>query len=239
MEFSVIIAMGIIFLGAFIQTTIGFGMAIIAAPLLIHISIDYVPVPIIFVAFFISLLNTFHNRSNIDIGYLKMAIIGRIPGSVVGGILLLYVSVTTLSLWLGIFVLVSLAVSLSPFRLDPTPIRMTIAGFLSGFMGTSSGIGGPPIAMLLQNQESQKLRGNLSAFFLFSSIISLIIQLAVGYLTVQHLTLTLPLLPAAIIGYFLGQLMSKYIPKKIIRYLTLILCFSAGFSAVYESLMNT
>ena len=238
MEPSVLIAMVIIFLGSFIQTTIGFGMAIIAAPLLIHISIDYVPVPIILVAFFISLLNTFRNRSSVDIGGLKMAIIGRIPGSIIGAILLLYVSVSTLSLWLGILVLLSLLVSLLPYRLEPTPTRMTIAGFLSGFMGTSSGIGGPPVALLLQNQESSKLRGNLSAFFLFSSIISLLIQIAVGYLNIQHLILTLPLLPAAIAGYITGQMMADHIPQEIIRYLALILCFLAGSSAIYDSVIG-
>ncbi|WP_413700616.1 sulfite exporter TauE/SafE family protein [Psychromonas sp. KJ10-10] len=236
MEFSVIIAMAIIFVGAFIQTSVGFGMAIFAAPLLIHLSFDYVPVPIILVACFISILNTLHNRKSIEIGALKMAIIGRIPGSLIGALLLLYVSVSTLSLWLGILVLISLVISLLPFRLEPTPSRMTIAGFLSGFMGTSSGIGGPPIALLLQHQEASKLRGNLSAFFLFSSIISLIIQAAVGYLTINHFILTLPLLPVALGGYITGQISAKYLPQKILRYSTLILCLVAGFATIYEGI---
>jgi len=231
-----IISMVIIFLGSFIQTTIGFGMAIIAAPLLIHISADYVPVPIIFVALFISLLNTYHNRKSIDIGGLKMAIIGRIPGSILGAILLLYISVSTLSLWLGVFVLLSLVVSFLPFRIEPTPTRLTMAGFLSGFMGTSSGIGGPPIALLLQHQEASTLRGNLSAFFLFSSFISLIIQLAVGYLTLNHLLLTLPLLPAALAGYLIGQKSVQHLPQSVLRYLTLILCLMSGIAAIYEGL---
>lgn len=236
MEFSVIIAMIIIFLGSFIQTTIGFGMAIVAAPLLLHLSVDYVPVPIIFVAAFISLLSAYHNRRSVDLGGLKMAIIGRIPGSIIGAVLLLYVSMATLSLWLGVFVLLSLLISLFPFRIGPTPFRLTIAGFLSGFMGTSSGIGGPPIALLLQHQKGSELRGNLSAFFLFSSIISLLIQLIVGYLTINHLLLTLPLLPAGLAGYLIGQRSVQYLPQKLLRYLTLILCLTSGLAAIYEGL---
>ena len=236
MDTIVIYAMAIIFLGSFIQTTIGFGMAIVAAPLLLHLSAEYLPAPIIMVSLFTALLTTLHNRKSIEIGGLKMAIIGRIPGSVAGAWLLLYVSVSTLSLWLGIFVLISLAIGLLPIRIEPNPKRMAIAGFISGFMGTSSGIGGPPIALLLQHQEATKLRSNLAAFFLLSSIISLIIQWAIGYLNINHLLLTLPLLPAAWAGNIAGQYSTKYLPQTLIRYLTLGLCFMAGLAAIYEGL---
>lgn len=236
MEFTILVAMAIIFLGSFIQTAIGFGMAIVSAPLLIHLSADYVPAPIIIASLLTSILTTLKNRKSIEMGGLKMAIIGRIPGSVAGAWLLLYVSVSTLSLWLGIFVLMSLAVSLLPIRIEPNPKRMAVAGFMSGFMGTSSGIGGPPIALLLQHQEATKLRGNLSAFFLVSSIMSLLIQWVIGYLTLNHLLLTLPLLPAAWAGYVLGQISTKYLSQKLIRHLALTLCFVAGFGAIYEGL---
>jgi uncharacterized protein len=236
MDIIVIYAMVIIFLGSFIQTTIGFGMAIVAAPLLLHLSTEYLPAPIIMVSLFTALLTTLHNRKSIEIGGLKMAIIGRIPGSVAGAWLLLYVSVNTLSLWLGIFVLISLAISLLPIRIEPNPKRMAIAGFMSGFMGTSSGIGGPPIALLLQHQGATQLRSNLAAFFLLSSIISLIIQWAIGYLNINHLLLTLPLLPAAWVGNLVGQFSTKYLPQTLIRHLTLALCFMAGSVAIYEGL---
>ncbi|MCC4819936.1 sulfite exporter TauE/SafE family protein, partial [Vibrio lentus] len=90
------------------------------------------------------------------------------------GALLVMVSTSVLSLWLGLLVVFAVIVSLLPFRLEPTPIKMGIAGFFSGFFGTSSGIGGPPMALLLQHQDANQLRGNLSAFFVFSSIISLV-----------------------------------------------------------------
>lgn len=89
---DVLAAMGLIFLGSFVQTAIGFGLAIVAAPLLFQISVDYVPAPICLVALFISLINSYKHRSDISIGGLKLALYGRIPGSIVGGWLLLYVS---------------------------------------------------------------------------------------------------------------------------------------------------
>ncbi len=143
-ETSVLLAVFLIFLGSFVQTAIGFGLAIVSAPLLIMVAPEYVPAPICLVALFISILNAFKHKSSVEIGGLKMALIGRVPGSIAGGALLVLVSTNVLALWIGILVLFAVAVSLLPFRIEPTPMRMTIAGFFSGLFGTSSGIGGPP-----------------------------------------------------------------------------------------------
>lgn len=232
-----LIAAFLIFLGSFVQTAIGFGLAIVAAPLLILVSPDYVPAPICLVALFISILNALKHRASVEIGGLKMALIGRVPGSVAGGVLLVLVSTDLLALWLGLLVLFAVAVSLLPFRIEPTPARMGIAGFFSGFFGTSSAIGGPPMALLLQHQEANQLRGNLSAFFVFSSIISLIIQMPAGFLTWHHLWISIPLIPASWVGYKLAQLTTHSLPKEKIRLGALALCTVSGATAVWQGLI--
>lgn len=233
---TALIAMFLIFLGSFVQTAIGFGLAIVAAPLLFLISADYVPAPICIVALFISILNALKHRSNIELGGLKMALIGRVPGSIAGGILLVLVSKDVLALWLGLLVLFAVAVSLLPYRIEPTPIKMGIAGFFSGFFGTSSAIGGPPMALILQHQEANQLRGNLSAFFVFSSIISLIIQIPAGFLTLHHLWITIPLIPSAWLGYKLAMMTTQSLPKDNIRFAALLLCTISGVTAVWHGL---
>ena len=120
---TVLTAIFLIFLGSFVQTAIGFGLAIVAAPLLFQLSPDYVPAPICLVALFISILNALKHRANVSIGGLKMALIGRVPGSIAGGMLLLVVSTDVLSLWLGFLVLFAVMVSMLPFRIEPTPIQ--------------------------------------------------------------------------------------------------------------------
>ncbi|AXN08936.1 sulfite exporter TauE/SafE family protein [Vibrio anguillarum] len=233
---TALIAMFLIFLGSFVQTAIGFGLAIVAAPLLFLISADYVPAPICIVALFISILNALKHRSNIELGGLKMALIGRVPGSIAGGILLVLVSTDVLALWLGLLVLFAVAVSLLPYRIEPTPIKMGIAGFFSGFFGTSSAIGGPPMALILQHQEANQLRGNLSAFCVFSSIISLIIQIPAGFLTLHHLWITIPLIPSAWLGYKLAMMTTQSLPKDNIRFAALLLCTISGVTAVWHGL---
>ncbi|MCG9649273.1 sulfite exporter TauE/SafE family protein [Vibrio brasiliensis] len=231
-----LIAAFLFFLGSFVQTAIGFGLAIVSAPLLILVAPEYVPAPICLVALFISLLNAFKHRDSVEIGGLKMALIGRVPGSIAGGVLLVMVSTNLMAIWLGALVLFAVAVSLLPFRIEPTPTRMGVAGFFSGLFGTSSGIGGPPMALLLQHQEANQLRGNLSAFFVFSSFISLLIQMPAGFLTLHHVWISIPLVPAAWVGYKLAQLTTHSLPKEKIRIGALTLCSISGATAVWQGL---
>ncbi|UJF18283.1 sulfite exporter TauE/SafE family protein [Vibrio sp. SS-MA-C1-2] len=233
---TTLMAAGLIFLGAFVQTSVGFGLAIVSAPILFQISPEYVPVPVSIIGLLISILSAHKYRQNIEIGDLKMAIVGRIPGSIAGVFLLLYVSTQTLSLWLGLMVVFAVLISVLPFRLEPTKAKLSIAGFFSGFFGTSSGIGGPPMAILLQHQEANQLRGNLSAFFMFSSTISLIILYFAGLFNWHHLIITIPLIPAAWLGYRIALLTNKRLSKQKVRIAALVLCLVSGFSAIYQGL---
>lgn len=234
MEPELIIAMLLIFTGAFIQSATGFGLAVVASPLLLQLSPEYIPGPIIIVSLFIALINAYKYRATISIGGLKNAVIGRIPGTFVGAALLYYIDVAQLTLLLGAVVLLSVLISLLPVKLQPTPYRLVFAGFLSGFLGTSSGIGGPPMALLLQHQQAQFIRANLSAFFVVGCVMSLLIQIPTGYMSLRHVYLALPLLPAAYLGYRVASRVVNRLPQEAIRLGSLLLCLLAGLSAVYS-----
>ena len=229
---DILLAALIIFIGSFVQSAIGFGLAIVAAPFLFILSPDYVPAPIILVALVLSLANTYRYRNNISLQGLGAAIIGRIPGSVAGGALLLWIDAKSLSLWLGLTVLFAVVVSLLPVKITPTSPRMLFAGFLSGFMGTSTAIGGPPLALLLQHEKADLIRANLSAFFIVSSILSLLVQGYTGYMSWYHLNLTLPLVPATLLGYWLAAHYVDRIASHHIRIALLCICSFSGIGAI-------
>jgi uncharacterized membrane protein YfcA len=92
------------------------------------------------------------------------------------------------------------------------------------------------MALLLQHQDANQLRGNLSAFFVFSSIISLVVQIPIGFFTLHHLTITLPLLPAAWLGYKLALMTTQTLPKEQIRIGALLLCSISGVTAIWQGL---
>jgi uncharacterized membrane protein YfcA len=229
---EILFAVTVIFVGSFVQSSIGFGLAIIAAPLLYFIDPLYVPAPITVCALTLSVANSAKFWKSISFAGLKYAILGRIPGTVAGGMLLLWIDQRALALWLGISVIAAVALSLSNVMLKPTSPAMFSAGFLSGFMGTSSSIGGPPMALVLQHEANDFIRANLAAFFVVSCILSLAMLAAVDRFAMPHLLISLPLMPATLAGYWVAMKTLHLISHQRLRKASLILCGVAGSTAI-------
>jgi uncharacterized membrane protein YfcA len=229
---EVLFAVTVIFVGSFVQSSIGFGLAIIAAPLLYFIDPLYVPAPITVCALTLSVANSAKFWKSISFAGLKYAILGRIPGTIAGGMLLLWIDQRALALWLGISVIAAVALSLSNVMLKPTSPAMFSAGFLSGFMGTSSSIGGPPMALVLQHEANDFIRANLAAFFVVSCILSLAMLATVDRFAMPHLLISLPLMPATLAGYWVAMKTLHLISHQRLRKASLILCGVAGFTAI-------
>jgi len=230
MEFLIVLT--VIFVGSYVQCSIGFGLAVIAAPILYFIDPLYVPAPITIAALTLSLAIAYRHWHSISFAGLKFAIIGRVPGTIAGGLLLLWIDQRALALWLGSSVLLAVALSLSNIVLRPRPRVLLSAGFLSGFMATSSSIGGPPMALVLQHQENDYIRANLAAFFVISCLMSLLMLYAVGRFNTEELVLSLPLMPATLAGYWLGMRTLHLISHQNLRRVSLGLCTAAGSTAI-------
>ena len=82
---EIVIAVLVIFIGSYVQSSIGFGLAIIAAPVLFFIDPLYVPAPITLCALTLSLANAVRHWHSISFAGLKFANLGLIPGTVAGG----------------------------------------------------------------------------------------------------------------------------------------------------------
>ena len=228
----ILLAVSVVTVGSYVQSSIGFGLAIIAAPVLFFLNPSYVPAPITVCALALSIFNLWSHRNSVSFTGLAFAILGRIPGSVAGAILIYWIDQEALGLWIGISVLFAVVVSLKVIVLTPTRRHMFTAGFLSGFMGTSTSIGGPPMALLLQHQTASFIRANLSAFFTLSCVMSLLMLVPVGYFGTQQMWLSLPLLPGTWVGYWLARKTWHLISPELLRTSSLVLCSAAGIMAV-------
>lgn len=229
---EIAIAALLIFVGSFIQSSIGFGLAVVAAPTLFFIDPLYIPVPITISALTLSLANSYSHWRSISFRGLKFAILGRIPGTIAGGFLLLWIDPQALALWLGFSVLLAVGLSMSNVIFEANPKSLFSAGFLSGFMGTSSSIGGPPMALVLQHEENDFIRANLAAFFVVSCFMSLIMLFSIGRFGMEHFMLSLPLMPATLAGYWLAMRTMHRISHQNLRRFSLVLCAIAGSAAI-------
>ena len=79
-------------------------------------------------------------------------------------------------------VLLAVAVSVPGWRLAPTRPNLAGAGLASGFMGTISGIGGPPIALAYLGLDGPALRATLARYFLVGNLVAIPTLIVVGSL---------------------------------------------------------
>jgi uncharacterized membrane protein YfcA len=187
-----------------LQSVVGFGSALIAAPLLALLDPSFVPGPMLVAGFVLSLAMTLRERHAIDRAGLAYAIAGRVPGSFVGAKVLASVSqALSASLFSG---LILLGVGLTLFssrvpKLSPSPKTSFVAGAISGVMGTVTSAGGPPLALLYQHESGPTLRGTLASYFLLGSLVSIAALLLVGEVGRAELERGLSLVPGLLLGF--------------------------------------
>lgn len=225
-----------IFFGALVQGTIGFGLAIVAAPVLYLVTPELVPGSIILMAMLIGSLTARRNIHAVQVRDLRSAILGRIPGSLLGAALLSVASQRTMGMFMGGSVLFAVLASLSPYKVQANGKTLFSAGVLSGIMGTASSIGGPPMALVMQNQSGEHIRANLSAYFVASSVISLSILTYSGLFGWMQLKYGLMFVPCVLAGNLAARRLVPYVNQAVIRKALLVLCSIAGVSAVISAI---
>jgi uncharacterized membrane protein YfcA len=190
--------------GAALQGAVGIGLGLIAAPILVLIDPSLVPGPILLCGLVLTLLMSYRERQAMDVSGLKWGVVGRFLGTIVAAAVLTNVPKKEMTLAFGVLVLFAVALSASGLHVNPTMWTLLSAGALSGFMGTTSNTGGPPIALLYQNAPGARLRATISGFFVLGTIMSLAALVAVGRFGRYELWSALAFLPGVLIGFILS-----------------------------------
>jgi uncharacterized membrane protein YfcA len=212
-------------IGAAVHGSIGFGLALIVVPPLILIDPIMVPGPVIFSVLILSIMISYKNRVFIDFSGLTAAIVGRVPGAVAGATLIAVLPTTILSITLGGIVMVAVIISIIGIRVQPTVLNLFFAGTLSGFMSSTTSMGGPPMAMIYQHESAKRLRGTLGGFLIVGTIISLGVLHFAGKFGLIELIASIALLPGIFLGFFISLYTSRVLDNKYMR--PAVLVFSA------------
>jgi uncharacterized membrane protein YfcA len=225
-----------VLVGAIVQGSIGFGLNLIAAPVLALVDPTLVPGPAIVIAFVFTALLAVRERRDIDLRGVRWALYGRVPGSVVGALAVAALSPRALSLGIAAAVIEAVAASASGASVTPTRTVLVGAGALSGVMGTASSIGGPPMAMALSGSTGAALRGTLSAYFLLGTLLSVALLAAVGEFGARDLEASAILLPPLLVGFALSRLVTPHVDGARLRTAVLVVSTLAAVSVVVSTL---
>lgn len=204
----------IVLLGSFLQASIGFGLGMLAGPVMALIEPSLVPAGVMLLATGVTLSIVLLDRSELDLRGTGWALLGRVPGVIAGAALVAVLPTRILNLVLAGVVLLGVFVSIRGFAPEPTRLAVVTAGAASGLMGTATSIGGPPMAMVWQSKAGAALRGTMGAFFLVGSIMSLAALAAAGQVTSEIVSHTALLLPVTAIGVLLSRFFARKLDVK-------------------------
>jgi len=207
----------VVALGALVQGTVGFGMNVLAAPLLVLTDPRLVPVPAILVACAHASLSLWRERAHVDWLGVWWAMVGRLPGIALGVAAVALLPQQEFSALVGMSVLICVGLSLLTWRPAPTPPALVVAGLASGVFGTASSIGGPPVALLYQNAGGPRVRATLAAYFTLGSAASVVSLALGGQVERYHLLATAALLPFLVLGFALSGPARRYLDAGRVR----------------------
>jgi uncharacterized membrane protein YfcA len=234
-----VLAVLVVAMGTAVQASIGFGLAMIAAPLLMLIEPAFVPGAMVAVALLLSLWMMWDDRHAIDMSTFNAAVAGRLLGTPPAALLLGTASAATFDLVFGTLVLLAVVLSLIHTTLKPTPWTVFFATTASGFMGTISGIGGPPLALVYQNATGPHLRANLAVLFVLGTTISLIALIWIGRFGVVDVWYTLLLLVGVVIGVLCREPIKRRLDKAAARPWLLGLCAVSAVAVLARAALST
>lgn len=234
---EIAVAVAVMAVGALVHGSVGFGMNLIAAPILVLIDPAFVPGPMLVAALVLMLFVTWRERASMDVRGIRWAIAGRVPGSVLGAFIVLVLPRNELALALAAAVLVGVIVSAGGWHLRLHPPVLFGAGATSGLMATVTAIGGPPMALVYQREGGRRVRGTLSGFFLFGACLSLVLLAGVGRFGVDELQRAAVLIPGLLVGFAASKRTAPYLDAGYTRPAVLLLSSASAVAVVVRYLL--
>ena len=222
--------------GATIQGSIGFGMGLVAAPVLAIVDPAFVPVSIVIgvipLGIGVVVARSRPHRSPRDrAGHCSAGC----PGVLIGARLVHVAGHRAVSAVIGVSVLLAVVGSLSTWRLRPSSRNLVIAGLASGITGTAAGIGGPPMALTYQHADAARLRGTLGAFFLAGGMLSIGALALDGLIGRHELELAALVAPAVVVGFALSRVLGRRLAATAVRPLILGLCSASALVLLVDT----
>ena len=225
-----------VLVGAVAQSLVGLGLALVSAPVVTLVEPRLMPELVLALAILLPLLTLLHSRRGIDWPGLGWVLGARVPGVAVGVLLLAAFSDRSLGVAVGVMVLLAVAASLGTWELRASRPTLATAGFLSGVAGTTTSIGGPPVALVYQRRPPEQLRSTLAVFFAAGAALSLAGLGLAGRLHPGSLLLSVVLLPVLLLGQVLGVRLQGHLAPGLTRYAVLALCAASALTLLVRSL---
>ena len=174
MEPSVVLLGLAVLAGAVTQSVVGFGMSVVAAPFVVLVAPDLMPVALLVPSVTLPVLQLGHGVRDLARRPLGLAFAARLVLTPVGVAAVAVLAPRAIAALVGVLILVTVALSVRTIDLRPTPRNALVAGAVSGRLRDGRGHRrAVPRARALQHERPTRVRSTLAAFFLVGSGLAL------------------------------------------------------------------
>ncbi len=228
-----------VFIGAITQSAIGIGFGIPGCVILLF-DASLIPTSIVLMGTFVAFSNAFLSFKQIIKKDLIYSLTGRVVGTLIAApIIMITVGTKYFMFVFGFMLLFIVPLSFFKWNIQASIKNVSIAGLFSGFLGTLTGVGGPPMGIVYQNSNSSRVVPTLNMFFGFGALFSVIVLWNIGLLNMIIAIKCLLLSPSVAIGIMLGR--QKFVKNFVdIKFKTLIsiICILSALLVLGQAFIN-
>lgn len=225
---SMLAVAAIVAAGATLQGAVGIGFGVLAAPLLVILAPELVPGPILLMGLLLAGMSTTREFRCVDTRELSLAICGRIAGTAGAGAVIAVLPMAVFSTVFAVTILAAVGLSVTRWHLLPTRRNLLAAGLVSGFMGTITSVGAPPMAMVYQNMPGPKVRATMGAFLMLGAAFSLLTLAMVGRFSAAEAASAMWMVPPLLLGFFCSRFLLRHVDRSRRGIKTAVLAVSAS-----------
>ena len=222
--------------GAVVQGAVGFGMNLVAAPLLVLLDPNLVPVPMLLVGSTHAVMSVLREHTHADWSGVGWAMLGRLPGTVLGVLAVATLPGRGLAVVVAASVLVCVALSVITWHPRPEPRALVLAGVASGTFGTAAAIGGPPVALLYQHSAGSTVRATMGAYFVLGSGLSVAGLAVAGEVGAADVWAAVLLTPFLLAGFALSGPARRWLDGRWLRPAVLVVSAGGAVLLILRSL---
>ncbi|WP_285731234.1 sulfite exporter TauE/SafE family protein [Nocardiopsis sp. ATB16-24] len=234
----VLVTMTAVAVGAVVQSTVGLGLGLVSAPVISLLDPTLMPGALLVTVVVLPLLTLLQEWRHVDWRGIAWGLPARLPGTALGVWVVAVLEPRALAGAVAIMVLVAVALSVWSLRVPLTPVSLVVAGSLSGFAGTATSVGGPPMALLYQYEEPARVRATLAMFFLVGGAVSLAALALGGQMDVRTAVVGVSAIPFIVLGFLLGQVLRRRVNAARLRVAMLCVVSASALGLLGQAVLG-
>ena len=229
--------LAVLFLATFVRSTLGFGEALIAVPLLaLFIPIKVAAPVAVLISITVAATALIQDWRHVHVRSAGWLVAATLIGTPLGLLLLTQANGEVVKVCLGLFIAGFSAYSLlHGTRVVVKDDRLAWPfGLLAGILGGAYGMNGPPLVMYgtLRGWSPQRFRATLQGYFLPASTASMVGYWLAGLWSAEVTRYYLMSLPCVLVATFLGRALNGRIDTR-----TFVRCVNFGLLVVAVMLL--